>query len=171
MDNETKMWRQYSKVARALLNDKTARYDAVGNRILMKLTFDEWKEVWLSSGKYHLRGRTVGCYCMSRKGDIGHYEVGNVFIQPHGENVREKNLKFKATDETKQKMSESHKGMTGRKHSEESKRKISEKALGRIGWSRGKIRGPASEESIEKNRQAQLRRWAKIRGELSSQTA
>ena len=49
--------------------------------IPFNLTFEEWLSVWNSSGKLHLRGRGAGKYCMSRIGDTGPYEIGNVFIQ------------------------------------------------------------------------------------------
>jgi hypothetical protein len=65
------------------------RYDRNGNLIEMRLSFEEWCAVWRESGKWELRGTTKGSYCMSRKNDIGHYEIGNVFIQLHSENSRQ----------------------------------------------------------------------------------
>ena len=55
------------------------------------LTFEEWKEVWLASNKWNLRGRGVDKYCMCRKGDAGVYEVGNVFIDLNTRNVSDGN--------------------------------------------------------------------------------
>lgn len=66
-----------------------AKVDALGNRVRMLLTFEQWLDIWVSSGKFHLRGRTKGSYVMSRNGDIGHYEIGNVFIQQFSANVSE----------------------------------------------------------------------------------
>ena len=57
------------------------RVDKNGNDILFKLTFDEWLQVWIDSGFWDKRGRTKDSYVMSRKNDLGHYELGNVFIQ------------------------------------------------------------------------------------------
>lgn len=56
------------------------RKDANGNKIEMLLTFGEWLKIWIDSGHYKERGRGKGQYVMSRKDDLGHYEVGNVFI-------------------------------------------------------------------------------------------
>lgn len=46
-----------------------------------KLTFEEWCQIWVDSGKWEQRGCKRGQYVMSRKGDVGAYEIGNVFIQ------------------------------------------------------------------------------------------
>ena len=50
-------------------------------KIDFNLTFIEWRDIWLQSGKWDERGAQKGKYCMSRNNDIGPYEVGNVFIQ------------------------------------------------------------------------------------------
>ena len=50
------------------------------------LTFEQWLSIWTDSGKLHLRGRGADKYCMSRVGDKGGYELGNVFIQPFSAN-------------------------------------------------------------------------------------
>jgi hypothetical protein len=57
--------------------------------IEFKLTLGEWWSVWSASGKYHLRGKGIGRYCMSRIRDSGGYVVGNVHIQLCQENSRE----------------------------------------------------------------------------------
>jgi DNA-binding CsgD family transcriptional regulator len=53
------------------------------------LTLGQWFAIWQESGKLHLRGRGKGRYVMSRFGDLGAYEVGNVFIQLSTDNNRE----------------------------------------------------------------------------------
>jgi len=63
------------------------RLDAAGLPIQMKMSFEQWLQVWIDSGKYHLRGCRKGCYVMARKDDLGHYEVGNVEIIQTEENV------------------------------------------------------------------------------------
>lgn len=68
------------------------RKDAAGTPIQMKMSFEEWAQVWVDSGKWDLRGRKVGQYCMCRKNDLGHYEVGNVFIATMQENSREEGI-------------------------------------------------------------------------------
>lgn len=51
--------------------------------ILFLLTFAEWYGVWQDSGRWPQRGgRKLAHYVMSRKGDTGAYEVGNVEIVP-----------------------------------------------------------------------------------------
>lgn len=71
------------------------------------LSFDEWLNIWLKSGHWEQRGRGKGTYVMSRVGDTGPYEIGNVFIQTNYDNViqaqkgsvrsAESNLKRKLT--------------------------------------------------------------------------
>ncbi len=51
------------------------------------LTFEEWWSYW--TGVFHLRGKAPGQLCMSRYNDEGAYEVGNVSIKFHSENVAE----------------------------------------------------------------------------------
>lgn len=55
--------------------------------IEFNLTFNEWITIWLQSGHWHERGKGKGTYVMSRIGDKGPYEVGNVFIQSNYDNV------------------------------------------------------------------------------------
>ena len=57
------------------------RNSAFDRGIEWELTFDEWLDIWQSSGHLEERGRGVGKYCMSRFGDIGPYSANNVFIQ------------------------------------------------------------------------------------------
>ena len=65
------------------------KIDAAGNPVEFRLSFDEWLNIWEASGKLSQRGHKKGCYVMSRYNDLGHYEVGNVFIQEHSDNVRQ----------------------------------------------------------------------------------
>lgn len=72
----------------AYLRQKNAkRLDTEGNPIEMKLSFTQWLAIWVDSGHLNNRGRGKGKYVMSRINDLGHYELGNVFIQLHTENV------------------------------------------------------------------------------------
>jgi len=50
--------------------------------IKFNLTYDQWLNIWLISGKIKQRG----FYCMSRIKDKGAYEIGNVFIQTNAQN-------------------------------------------------------------------------------------
>lgn len=53
------------------------------------MTFEEWLQIWESSGKYELRGNQKGCYCMARTGDTGPYKVGNVSIVKQEQNHKD----------------------------------------------------------------------------------
>ncbi len=57
-----------------------ARNNARQRGIEWLFTFDEWLEVWTSSGHYSERGRGPGCYQMARFGDCGPYAPWNVAI-------------------------------------------------------------------------------------------
>ena len=67
------------------------RFDRTGQEIKFLLSFEEWSKIWLESEKWENRGRGRGKYCMSRINDLGHYEVGNVYIQLIEDNTRERN--------------------------------------------------------------------------------
>lgn len=62
--------------------------DKNGMPVEMRLSFDQWLDIWLTSGHWHERGRKREQYCMSRLNDIGHYETGNVQIITGAENTR-----------------------------------------------------------------------------------
>lgn len=55
--------------------------------ILFALSYEQWLNIWTQSGKLDMRGRGANTYCMSRLGDMGGYEIGNVFIQSNAKNV------------------------------------------------------------------------------------
>ena len=59
---------------------KQAKARAKQRGIVWKLTFEQWWAIWEKSGKWELRGRGRGKYCMGRYGDLGAYEDGNVAI-------------------------------------------------------------------------------------------
>jgi hypothetical protein len=79
--------------------------DRNGHRIQVTMTFDEWLQVWMDSGKLHLRGNGRGKFCMARKNDLGDYAVGNVEIKPCEENSREAKLGRPQPARTRNKMS------------------------------------------------------------------
>jgi hypothetical protein len=54
------------------------------------LTFEEWLNIWINSGHLHERGQASHEYCMSRHGDKGKYEIGNVRIITNKENIVER---------------------------------------------------------------------------------
>jgi hypothetical protein len=81
--------------------------------VVFAITFDEWKQIWLDSGKWEQRGRGAEKYCMCRKGDAGCYEVGNVFVGLNKHNVRDGNLGKVMSEKTRQLISAAN---TGKAH-------------------------------------------------------
>lgn len=79
-------------------------------KILFLLTFEQWLELWNASGKLEQRGRGAAKFCMCRNGDVGPYELGNVFIGTGQENVRDGNLGKEMTQEVRDKISKSNIG-------------------------------------------------------------
>ena len=65
------------------------RVDINGDKIEFRLTFEQWCDIWQQSGKWDQRGSNKDGYVMSRYNDIGHYEVGNVYITKHILNASE----------------------------------------------------------------------------------
>lgn len=63
--------------------------NAERRNIDFNLTFEEWRDIWDSSGHWEERGRGIGKFVMARYGDIGPYAVGNVKIILHTDNVIE----------------------------------------------------------------------------------
>lgn len=66
----------------------THRGSAKQRGIPFLLTFKEWMLIWKASGHFHERGCKTGQFVMSRKGDIGAYEVVNVEIVTERENKK-----------------------------------------------------------------------------------
>jgi hypothetical protein len=82
-------WRDFCKVGQGYAAEGGAyrgplrafgsqRRNAAKRGIPFELTFAQWWQIWQDSGKWAQRGRTG--YVMCRKGDVGPYAVGNVFI-------------------------------------------------------------------------------------------
>lgn len=82
------MWKHYN-ITGATRGWREQKRNADLRAIEFRLTFKQWVSVWEASGKFHLRGRGIGKYCMSRIRDDGCYEVGNVHIQLITDNSRE----------------------------------------------------------------------------------
>lgn len=72
---ETKYWSQ----------SRSAKSRGIG----FTLTFEQWWDIWNKSGHWDQRGIGKGQYVMSRRGDIGPYEIGNVFIQTQAGNHKD----------------------------------------------------------------------------------
>ena len=77
------------------------RNSARARNIDFLLSFEQWWEIWLASGKWDQRGRCNGQYVMSRLGpDIGPYAAGNVVIQTVNRNATEKKQRAWNTGKT-----------------------------------------------------------------------
>lgn len=113
------------------LKYNTQKKDAAQREIEFLLTFEEWLQIWLNSGKLPERGRGKDKYCMARFGDTGPYAVDNVRIITNTENQHEAHLGRKNSPETIAKLSAS---LRGHSCSEETRAKISAAALGNKKW-------------------------------------
>ena len=56
-----------------------SKADAKRRGIGFLFTYEEWKQWWLDTGKWELRGKTNGSYQMCRKNDTGSYCLENVY--------------------------------------------------------------------------------------------
>ncbi|WP_234684681.1 hypothetical protein [Bradyrhizobium monzae] len=65
------------------------RVNAKDRGIGFELTFPQWLEIWIASGRVRRRGCRRGQYVMARHGDRGPYAVGNVKIILASENIAE----------------------------------------------------------------------------------
>jgi hypothetical protein len=115
--------------------------------IAWQLTFEQWSQIWLDSGKWELRGRNSGQYCMSRYGDLGPYAVDNVRIVTV--NINGNEMTYQHTEAAKLKIGAFHKGkqyLLGKKLSEIHKHNISQGNKGRIGGFVGKRHSEETKE-------------------------
>ena len=53
---------------------------AASRSIKWDLSYEDWLEMWLVSGKWEQRGRKAGQFCMCRYGDVGSYSKKNCYI-------------------------------------------------------------------------------------------
>ena len=98
-----------------------------GIRFLLSL--QQWVAVWEKSGKFHLRGRGSAKYCMSRPGDVGAYEIGNVVIVTNRQNISQMNrLGRKVSAATRLKIGQANRG---HRHSAEVRARMSKSHLGK----------------------------------------
>jgi len=98
--------------------------DAKRRGIRFLLTFDEWLDIWTTSGHIGERGNRAGYYVMARYGDRGSYEIGNVRIVLFEENARE----YRPTLDAKTRSGAAH---VGKIVSQATRRKLSKAATGR----------------------------------------
>jgi hypothetical protein len=73
----------------------TQKYNALNRGLVMELTFEQWYDIWITSGHWEQRGRNVDNYCMCRKGDKGNYSLGNVYIDTVASNLNDRCFDYK----------------------------------------------------------------------------
>lgn len=117
-------------------------------------TFEQWFQIWVDSGHLHERGCKKGCYVMARIGDRGPYSIENVEIITQDDNHRQASVGTKRSEETKRRMSEKAKNLPPR--SAEHRKNIS---IGR----RGVKSAPASDERKRKIGAAVKSAWDRKR--------
>lgn len=78
--------------------------------IAFLLSFDEWLEIWVKSGRLLSRGRRRDEYCMARFGDVGPYAIGNVEIITNWLNASRASKGRKLSEEHKRKIGAASKG-------------------------------------------------------------
>jgi hypothetical protein len=76
---DEKFWMSKYK---AKIASTKGRKDRNGNNIEMRLSFEEYVKLFTDVNKKPSRE-----YCLSRINDLGHYELGNVFVQHNIHNV------------------------------------------------------------------------------------
>lgn len=80
MDREKYLKEKY----RTKKSSTKGRLDKNGNEIEFRLTYEEWKTLWDKSGLLPSRD-----YVLSRINDLGHYEIGNVYVNHNLLNITE----------------------------------------------------------------------------------
>lgn len=86
------------KAKGAITAFQAQRHNAMTRGIPWQINLGDWWRVWKESGHWQSRGRCLGQYVMGRKGDVGPYEVGNVYITTCSANCSLKMLGNKRTD-------------------------------------------------------------------------
>ncbi len=112
---------------------RNAKANAVRRGVGFKMSYEEWLGIWVESGHMHQRGIHSGQYVMARHGDKGPYEVGNVKIIPHIENIKERVF----SEDAKARIAASRIGkphLGPKKHSEQTKQRMAESR--RAFWAR-----------------------------------
>jgi len=118
------------------------------------LTFEEWWEIWQTSGKWEQRGRRRDQYVMARFGDQGAYEYGNVKICLVAENVGESNQDMDHPTKHRSAVMKAWWASASKKK----RREISRALSLNNGSHRPEVRAKQSEGA--------KRRWARYRGEI-----
>lgn len=116
------------------------RWAAKDRGIAFLLSWDQWLDVWIKSGRLCQRGRAKGQYCMARNGDMGPYSVDNVQIILHSENVRDWLTGRRLPLIVKRKIANAMTGrkVVGRKMAAWARAEISARMMGNTNQSKGR---------------------------------
>ncbi|KKK54309.1 hypothetical protein LCGC14_3086050 [marine sediment metagenome] len=115
------------------------RSNAEQRNISWQFNYVTWIRKWYESGKITERGKKSKEYCMARIGDIGPYSYNNTKIITNNQNVRDslignkRRLGIPNSRAARAKIGKSSRGNThalGNKHTDEFKRKMSERMMG-----------------------------------------
>ena len=69
--------------------------------ISFNLSYEDWLEMWLVSGKWPNRGKESGQYVMCRFGDVGPYSKRNCYIGTVEQNNRDRWKDIEKIDDSK----------------------------------------------------------------------
>lgn len=105
-----------------------AKADAKRRGIEFLFCFDDWKNWWVNTALWHLRGRNAGCYQMCRINDIGPYSVENVYCDTIEANSKLPHKGTKRPDEWKNKISIA---LSGASKSENHRKSLASNKLGK----------------------------------------
>jgi len=87
-EEEAQRWQKYNLKRRH--NSSNIKYDRAGNRVLVKLSFEEYKQLMEEAGICADDiGNKRGKYALARNNDLGHYEMGNCRFITTYENAKE----------------------------------------------------------------------------------
>ena len=74
---------------------------SLGRGISFNLSYEDWLEMWLVSGKWSNRGKESGKYVMCRFGDVGPYSKRNCYIGTVEQNNRDRWEDVEKIDDSK----------------------------------------------------------------------
>ncbi len=100
-EEEALRWKKYNLKRRCnSQHESQHKYDRQGNRVLVKLTFDEYKQLMEEAGiTADDIGNKRGKYALARHNDLGHYEMGNCRFVTTYENAKENHVHRRTNSE------------------------------------------------------------------------
>lgn len=107
----------------ALSKYKQHRNNANKRKIPFEISFEDWCDIWLTSGHWDNRGKKRGQYVMCRTNDEGPYSKNNVYIDKTENNI---SLGSKGRIVTPEHLEKNRRAQLGKKRSPETKKKLSD---------------------------------------------